>query len=191
MVRAFIAVEVSPALREKIDAALQPLKRLHSGIRWVETENLHLTLRFLGEIEDEQVRTLEELMQARFRGATAPSVRLAGIGRFPEGGSNPRVLWVGVHGDIHLVRSLWERAQTCAKELGLGEDDHAFTPHITIGRVKTRDNIDRVLKELQLLKSAEFGSQTFDPVVLFQSVLSRAGPAYTPLYTISLADRTV
>lgn len=183
MVRAFIAVEISDEPRRKIIQAVEPLKRGLSGVKWVEPENLHLTLRFLGDVEDEDIARLEEIMKARFTGAAAPIVQLRKIGNFP------RVIWVGLEGDLNGLRSLWERAQTSARELGLGPDDHGFSPHVTIARIKESGVIGKLRKRLEPLAASDFGSMTVERVVLFQSRLSPEGPTYTPLFDVKLRWR--
>jgi len=180
MVRAFIAVEISDAARQKIVQATEPLQRGLEGVKWVDRENLHLTLRFLGDIEPDDVALLEDIMKARFRGAAGPSIQLKRIGHFP------RVVWVGIEGDLAGLRSLWERAQTSARELGLGPDDHGFSPHVTIARIKEPGAIAKLKKRLEPVSESDFGSMTIGRVALFESRLSPNGPTYVPLYDVAL-----
>jgi 2'-5' RNA ligase len=180
MVRAFIAVEISDEIRSRIVAAVEPIQRGLDGIKWVDRENLHLTLRFLGEIEESDVELLQDIMKARFSGAPAPLIHVRKIGNFP------RVIWAGIEGDLARLRSLWERAQTSARELGLGPDDHGFSPHVTIARIKESGVVTKLKKRLEPLAASDFGAMTVNRVVLFQSRLSPHGPTYAPLFDVLL-----
>ena len=175
--RAFIGVEFSEEIRARIDRAIEPLRPIQ-GVKWVEAQNLHLTLRFLGEIDGEQA--IQSAMASRFKGAAAPLVQVRNFGAFPERG-DPRVVWVGIGGQVAGLKDLWERAQTCARDVGLGEDDHGFSPHVTVGRVKERG------VRLPAIPPADFGEETLSKVILFESRLSPQGPAYVERFAVALA----
>ncbi len=180
MVRAFIAVEISPEVRKRVEESLEPLRRRFPDLKWVQSENLHLTLRFLGEIEESQAKDLEALMTERFKNLGPVALQLRTVGKFPDHGTAVRVVWIGVEGDVQGLKSLWERAQACAREIGLEKDDHGFSPHITVARTRASN------QRISGLGPAEFGTTTVDRVILFQSELSPKGPAYTPLFEVPL-----
>jgi 2'-5' RNA ligase len=181
MVRAFLAVEIPEEIRRRIEEHLAPLRRADLGVKWVDRGNLHLTLRFLGELEEAEIARLKEAVSTRLAGAPRPRVTLAGIGRFPEKGRDIRVIWAGLRGDLASLKSLWERAQASARDIGLERDEHGFSPHVTVGRVKSRDHLETLRTRLEALASGEFGEHVVDRVVLFESRLSSAGPAYTEI----------
>lgn len=190
MVRAFMAIEISGEIRRRIDEALRPLRALAPGVKWVDPENFHLTLRFLGELPEADVESIRSLMKARFEGAPAPAFRVVNIGKFPEHGHGVKVIWAGLQGELKALRSLWERAQTCARELGLQKDEHDFSPHVTVGRVRTPGDTDALGRKLLGFGPVEFGAMTAGRVVLFQSTLQPQGPVYTPIFSVPLPGPT-
>lgn len=173
MIRAFIAVELPEPLRREVAAFQSELKSSGSDVKWVEMENLHLTLKFLGDIEETQVASLKDgfagLHLSPFK------IHLEGIGAFPKT-TTPRVIWVGVNeGKEKLV----ELAQAVEKE-------RPFSPHLTIGRVRSQEHLAPLIKQLQ---TAEFRAKTaaeIGKLTLFQSTLGPRGPVYTPLAEIPL-----
>jgi 2'-5' RNA ligase len=189
--RVFVAVVPPPEVRQKLAAFMEPLRRKHPSVKWVPTENLHLTLRFFGEIDDDDARRVGELTQ-QVSMLTAPfKVRLAGAGQFPPRG-RPHVYWVGVNkglGELAELARLLERAYKGAK---LGETDKPLKPHLTIGRTPHH----RKGRAAQAVgKLPDLGGLTFDSgefmvreVCVVKSELSSRGPAYTPLVVARLVS---
>lgn len=185
MIRAFIAVELPDALRQEVASLQNDLQSAGADIKWVETNNLHLTLKFLGNIEEAQVPALKEALETATRPLTPFTLHLEGIGAFPRT-TSPRVVWVGVtEGEKPLVELAQAVGNACSG-LGFPAEDRPFSAHLTIGRVRSRDRLAPLIKKLQV---AEFRGGTPAPigkVILFQSTLSPHGPAYTPLAEIPL-----
>jgi 2'-5' RNA ligase len=193
-VRVFIAVDVGDAVRReaarvvstlqmKLEAAKTPPK-----VVWVKPAALHVTIRFLGEVEPAEVERIAPLLAAPI--AVAPfEVRWRGIGTFPNN-RHPRALWLGViNGATQLAAieaEVAKRLTGAAVEL----DDRALLPHLTLGRVKMAGaGIDWP----KLLQSAEVKNATsfIDRVTLYQSKLSQYGPHYTELVSAPLIDQQI
>ncbi len=173
--RAFIAVELSEAVRAEVARLQETLRSAGADVKWVEPENLHLTLKFLGEIDESRVAQVEEALRSAVSPFRSFSFRLEGVGAFPRVNS-PKVLWVGVgEGKPKLA------------ELGAAVEKRcAFSPHLTIGRVRSGAGLAQLIQQLE---AAEFRASVSTPaekLVLFQSTLSSHGSIYTPLREILL-----
>lgn len=183
--RAFIAVEMSGAAREAVARLQERMKAAGADVSWVKPENLHLTLKFLGEIGEERVQGLVETLSSSLLHLPPFTFTLEGAGAFPRP-DRPKVLWAGIgEGKETLLRLAREVEAVCGR-CGFPAEERPFSPHLTIGRVRSMRGLDRLAEELQ--GTAFQGEKTeAREIVLFQSVLSpHGGPAYTPLAELPL-----
>jgi 2'-5' RNA ligase len=185
--RLFLALELPPTVRDEIRRAQSELKGSHTGWRWVRPENVHLTLRFLGEVDrseaDRHLPRWREVAQ-RCSGGT---FRVEGAGVFPPRG-RPRVLWTGIL-DPDPARFLDDLAATlesAARDLGFPAESRPFRAHLTIGR-SGRGGRATVPGPQDI---GPLGEVAVEEVVLFRSELRREGAVYTVLDRFPLsADR--
>lgn len=185
MTRAFIAVELPESVRQEVAALQADFKSSSADVKWVEAANLHLTLKFLGDIEEHQVSSLKETLGAALRDLTSFDIHLEGIGAFPKT-TFPRVIWVGINqGEKQLVELANRVEQACAG-LGFPKEERPFSAHLTIGRVRSKEHLAPFIKKLQLAEFRAGATAPITRVVLFQSTLSPKGPTYTPLAEIPL-----
>jgi 2'-5' RNA ligase len=171
--RTFLAVEIPCSIRRKIETLIKGLQQENLPIKWVTYENLHITLKFLGEIDENQKKDITLLMN-KINKYEHFSVNLSSIGCFPNA-QRPRVLWVGVEkGKDELTQIATDLDQTFVN-LGFREEKR-FHAHVTIGRTRKPCNIHDVLGE-------EFKSKIFpvDAIVLFKSILTPQGAVYQVL----------
>ena len=187
--RLFIAIELSKSLRDAIHALMEKLKVAdsHASIRWVSYSDLHLTLKFLGEVPRENIASVEEAMKAAAEDKKAFELSLSATGVFPNE-QRPGVFWVGVKDDS---QSLTELAKSVIKECssrGFSEETRPFSPHITVGRSRERADVKELTKIASILKYANLRneSQIIDHIVLMWSQLTPRGPIYTPLSVSTL-----
>ncbi|MBI3333844.1 MAG: RNA 2',3'-cyclic phosphodiesterase [Candidatus Omnitrophica bacterium] len=181
--RAFIAVELPDALRQEVAAFQSELGSSGADVKWVEAGNLHLTLKFLGETGENQVGPLKEGLISAALQLSPFTVSLEGIGAFPST-TNPRVVWVGVaQGKEELIRLAQTVEQSCSR-LGFAPEERPFSPHLTIGRLRSRERLAPLIKKLQVAELRGGTSTRVDRLILFQSTLSPQGPTYTPLADI-------
>jgi 2'-5' RNA ligase len=158
---------------------LKRLRQTNAAVKWVEPENLHLTLKFLGEVPEEQIEAIVEALRAIAQ-ATAPfPFTVKGVGGFPDL-RRPRVLWVGVEPTPPLMR-LQQIVEQAMERLGFPPEERAYHPHITLGRVKAMAGLEKVRAVLSEYASVTFGSVPAKHLTLFRSDLSREGPTYTPI----------
>ncbi len=148
MIRAFIAVDLPAAVRQEVGSLQSELRTSGADIKWVGVENLHLTLKFLGDIEENQVQTLTEALHPIMGTTALFALQLEGVGAFPKM-TSPRVLWVGVtDGQQETVRLAQTVEQTCT-QLGFPSEDKPFSPHLTIGRVRSLRQVGSLIKRLE------------------------------------------
>lgn len=132
--RAFIAINLPDLERVQLHASLAPLRALSLPVRWLPPESLHITLKFLGEIDDAQVARVEEVLAQVAAEITAFDIEAGGVGAFPNL-SRPRVWWVGVRGHVGLMHT-HSALESALPSAGHRREERPFSPHITIGRTK-------------------------------------------------------
>jgi RNA 2',3'-cyclic 3'-phosphodiesterase len=188
VVRAFIAVEISPTTIARITAAIGDLKRKLSAIRWVAPENFHLTLKFLGDVETHQVDAIGNALEPALTPFPRCTINAKGLGVFP-GLRQPKVLWAGFTSD-ELAR-LTARIDAALSPLGFPVESRGFTPHLTIGRWRhVERRVDDLKEELARWRDYDFGATRVDRVILFQSVLKPTGAVHSKLKVIELNDQS-
>lgn len=184
--RCFIAVDVEEAqLLDAIAEAQRRLKSTGADLKLVERENLHITLRFLGEIPPSLAEAIGELI--RESGFKPFRVSFRGVGAFPNI-NRPRVIWIGVSEGADELKRLHARIEKGLIGLGLRGEDRPFTPHLTIARVRSGRNLDRLAMALESLLDIEFGSLIVSSVRLKRSTLTPRGPIYTTLAESALYE---
>lgn len=187
--RAFIAVEIPPAIQQAIHSETESLRRALGSelVRWVPCQNLHLTLKFLGDISSANVNMLEEMLTAEAGRVSAFSIRASGLGSFPTP-KRARVLWVGLHAPAGLA-ALQHGIESAAAKLGYEAEQRPFSPHLTIGRVRqqvTASDQQAISKALERTHVGDLGEAEISSVYLYKSDLNRDGAVYTRLFSASL-----
>ena len=169
--RAFISLPVAAHVVEKIVACQQALaEQVGDAVRWTPAEQIHLTLQFLGNISATES---EEIARCLAPLATNLGLRAQGLGAFPSL-RNPRIIWVGLAGDIDELKAL----QAAVEHATGRKENRAFHPHLTIGRVREGR---KVKAELDDWTDKEFGEWSVRELLLMQSKLSPAGAAHSVL----------
>jgi len=184
--RAFIAINLDDSIREAIEKSAVPLKNLRAKIKWVEKENLHLTLRFLGEVKPEIIPEVGQALKRSCRGVAPFEISLRGMGSFPESGV-PRIVWVALENGLEKVRALAESLKKELSGLPVKSEQRAFKAHITIGRVKRIADVSAFRSEIKGLRELFLGSQTITSIQLMESRLSASGPHYSVIGETALA----
>ncbi len=183
-IRTFLAIELPAKLKQDADKLIVKLKSENSEIRWVRAANLHFTLRFLGDIEQDQVPILADKMKANLTELKPFPLKLSGLGCFPNM-KRPRVIWLGGDGDLEALNKLAYQVESACRECGFGKADKPFSAHLTIGRIKNPRGLEPFIEHISKIK---FESDSFDvsEVVVFKSDLSPRGPTYTALAKVGL-----
>ncbi len=185
--RAFIAIDIEePSIVQKLVWLRDLFVQTGAPMKPVEDQNLHLTLRFLGEIpagliEDIYMNVLSRLQFKRFR------MRLAGVGAFPSP-TRPRVIWVGVREGSDVLQRLYREIESGLRRLGFRPEREEFVPHVTLARIKGSRNIDKVVKLLNEYADFEIGEVIVESVRLKQSILTPRGPIYRTLREVRAVE---
>lgn len=183
--RLFIAIGLPPPARDVLAAVQRELATSGADVTWSRPENIHLTLKFLGDTPDNAIRQLALTLNAVARQGAAHLCRLGNVGAFPNS-NRPRVLWVGLDEPTGELVALQQRIDEATADLA-GADPRPFTPHLTLGRTRSTRHADRLAA---LLDGYELTSSLDIPiseVLLMSSVLGRGGPAYTTLHRSPLS----
>ena len=177
-IRTFIAFEVLPVIISLLQKVQQELKLLKLRVRWVRPENIHLTLKFLGDIDPGGIDKIGAAMAEAVIGSSPLKLAVSGIGVFP-GTKRPRVIWLGLGGDIRSLLALQSRLEEKLVGVGFPKDKRSFKAHLTLGRIKQAANpavIRQMISEYASLSSDEF---TCNQVILFKSDLKPSGAVHS------------
>jgi RNA 2',3'-cyclic 3'-phosphodiesterase len=179
--RTFLAVETSSAVRASVAELIDTLSQSPANVKWVETDNLHLTLKFLDEVRVDEIPRICEAVARGVAGAEPFLLEIFGVGAFPNAG-RPRTIWLGARGGGEQMIALHQLVETALGEIGFRKEHRRFQPHLTIGRVRYGGAEAAALGDL-LWEHAQFevGTVSVREVVVFSSQLDRAGPVYTVL----------
>lgn len=191
MLRVFIALDLPDALRAELETVSLRLQRRLAGapLRWVAAESMHLTLQFLGDIEQEQVSPLELRLRTAAAEFAAFDVRLTELGVFPNL-RRPRILWAGLQAPDSLA-VLQRAIEAHMAELGFAREDRPFTPHLTLARAHRDAQPAQLAGLAAALKAEQLTplAARLDELVLFRSQLNRGGAVYNPLIRIRLREK--
>lgn len=186
-VRAFIAIEMPQTVVDIVRQSQQALQRGGIHMRWVRPENVHLTLRFLGDIPTDAIEGIRSALEHLVAEVTSFSLQIKGAGVFP-GASRPRVVWLGLGGQINLLEELYRRLTSLLSEQGFPAEKRPFRGHLTIGRARGRIDAARLRSLMEELKDVESRFFSADRICLFKSDLRPGGAVYTPLVQVRTGE---
>ena len=185
-IRAFIAAEIDDGLRERLAGIIARLHAADARVKWVRPENLHWTVKFLGEVSLLETGAIAEAA-ARVCARHRPfEGRITGVRAFPPGRRLRMVAAAMDEGG--LMAALWDDLEPAMEEFGIAPDGRGFKAHLTMGRIKGSRNLEALQELLRPLETQELGECFFEEVTLFQSELGRSGPTYTALARIPLGS---
>jgi RNA 2',3'-cyclic 3'-phosphodiesterase len=186
-IRTFIAVDLAGSVRDRLKALQEKLGREGSGVRWTAPANMHLTLLFLGEVEQLDVVKICRTVRARARKHEPFAVDVDGIGAFPNL-RRPKILWAGITEGVEPLRALHADLEDGLLDLGCyRREERAYSPHLTLGRLTQESQADAWGPILT--KHAEWhgGTTDVDEVLVMASDLRRDGPQYSVMGRAPLA----
>ena len=177
---------MSDPLHEALDALQADLRAAAGPVSWVKPGNIHLTLKFLGEVSPTREGAVREAMGEAVAGVSPFTLRAGGSGVFP-GERNPRVLWVGLRAGGPEAAALAARVEAACAARGFPREDRPFRAHLTLGRVRARTGLEATMRRLQAHAGEDLGEMSAERVVLFESGLHPAGAIHTHRHEVSLA----
>ncbi len=180
--RTFIAVEIQHGLADKIyEFILKSKQQIKSNkISWVKKENLHITLKFLGEASDKEVEVVRDVLNEVVKNFSKFSFFVKDIGVFPNI-RNARVIWLGIEDEKNNLSLLSKIINEELLRKGLQKENKDFVSHITIGRIKNLANSSEIEKYIHNNLGLNFGENTTEFITFFQSILKPEGPIYLPI----------
>ncbi len=191
LLRTFIAVDISPAIQKAIQHNVDNLRKaIGDSVRWVPAHNIHVTLKFLGDVSSANVEPLTQMLRAEADSCPAFEITVGGLGSFPNS-KRARVLFIGIQAPAEL-ESLQRGIESAVVRLGYESDARPFSPHLTVGRVREhvsasdQQQIRRILEETKI---DSLGTARVDSVHLYKSELKPGGSVYTKLYSAPLQTK--
>ena len=184
-IRTFIAFELPEKIITFISKVQKDLQSRGLKVKWVRPQNIHLTLKFLGNINETDTEIVGKAIRESANGYSPISLTTKGIGVFPNI-KRPRVIWIGITGQTKQLISLQKGLDEKLDAIGFPKDNRPFKGHLTLARVKGRINPQRLIDAIKYY--SEFESETFiaDNIYLFKSDLKSSGAVYTKLMSIAL-----
>lgn len=186
-IRSFLAFELAPHIKETLEDLLKDITPRLQEIRWVPLENIHLTVLFLGDVEESQLDPISHAIEGVARKYGQFKMRITGLGIF-GGIKRPRVLWVGMDGDVERMGYFKASLEKALSKFGIKLEERPYKPHLTLGRFKEHFKETGQLQEiLETFKSLGDREQIFEEVCLFKSQLTPKGSIYTKLFSFRLS----
>lgn len=187
--RTFIAIDFPKEILEKISRIITFLQSqtTEKALKWVETDIMHLTLKFIGEISEDAVRDVQTIMRHTLQWQNAFEISIGGLGMYPNH-TNPRVVWLGISAEKTLF-DIQKNLDLALQKINIPSEKRGFIPHLTIARLRKSTDVKtiRLIGEtLSQFKVDSLGTVLINEIRLYQSQLTPTGPIYTPLLTIPL-----
>ena len=187
--RAFIAIDLPESIKSFLSDVQEALKLYGFRVKWVRPQNIHLTLKFLGDTATADADKIAEAMTLAARNCPIVSLKAKGIGVFPNA-RRPRVIWAGLNGQLETLAKLQQTLDVHLADLGFARDTRAFKSHLTLGRVKGKIASDRMKAAIDKLEEFESESFETDQIILFKSELRPTGAVYTKVQAIAFQGQS-
>jgi len=184
--RIFICIEVPTSIKQRIEKLQQDLRTLNEPISWTRPDNVHLTLKFLGDVKSSRLPKITAACESAVHGLTEFEIEVTGAGCFPSARA-PRVFWIGLHDASSCLKKLHERIEDELAREGFEREGRGFSPHLTIGRARDPRKAGVVAERLIVIG---FEPEWFQArkVIVMRSQLNPKGSIYTPQAVIGLEE---
>lgn len=185
-VRLFVALNPGDEIRKKLESVITGLRgSLRGSISWVRPENIHLTLKFIGEVDAERIPAIDSCLTRAARHGIAFGFEVEGLGCFPDS-ARPRVLWAGLRGYSDALPGLAAGIESELTSVGIPRERRRFSPHLTLARIRRVDDGPALQRVLDAYEEQFFGECWVRSFQLMESRLGRGGASYTELagYTV-------
>ncbi|MFH0763824.1 MAG: RNA 2',3'-cyclic phosphodiesterase [Candidatus Omnitrophota bacterium] len=184
--RTFIAIELSDEIKDTLAQIQSHLKYAGADVKWVEKDNIHLTLKFLGEIDEKKCEKVKAVLDEIAKSVKPFEISIKDIGAFPKM-EFPRVIWVGLDKGAKESTELAAKVDESLSKLGFDRGTRPFAAHLTVGRVRSPKNKEALKEKIMGCGERVTGNEEISSVILFQSTLTPAGSIYTKLYEAKFA----
>jgi len=174
-VRLFVALDLTQEIRDALREPMETLQPLAKTARWARPEGMHVTLKFIGHVDATKLDAIRAAL-ATVRSDAPVEMRVRGIGFFPDV-RRPRVLWCGIEASANLAR-LAADTERVLEPLGIPREERAFSPHLTLARLKDSHGLNKLVQAAAEMKSRDFGSTRATQFHLFESLTKPSGAEY-------------
>ena len=181
--RAFLAIDIDEDLKAKIYKVIKEFKQIDANIKYVDLENLHLTLKFFGDIDTEGIDLLSSKISNVVNDFDSFKIKIKGCGAFPNT-KRIKVIWLGLEDD-EIVKMLHDELDKEFVKLGF-DKDKKFSSHLTIGRMKSAKGKNKVKSTIEEFEEVDIGEMSVDKIILKKSTLTPQGPIYEDLEIFEL-----
>jgi 2'-5' RNA ligase len=182
-VRTFIALNLDGSLLESIKKVIEKLASSKAGVKWVAPQNVHLTLKFLGNVEEARLPDIYAACERAASGSEPMELEIRQLGCFPNS-KRPRVVWLGIEKDSEALIQLQNKVEHELELVGFPSENRKFTAHLTIGRVKGQQGISKLCQLIEEENNIFVGSMRADNFSVMKSRLLPSGPIYSELKAI-------
>ncbi len=179
--RIFIAVDLDDAVRDRLAQAVRDLVAPDSRVRWVARDNMHVTMKFLGDLDDALLADACRAVRDVAAGLAPAEFAVRGVECIPPAGKTLRMFWAGVEDASGALGEAHAAIEPALASMGLAPDERRFRPHVTLGRVKSARSADRLRQAASRWQDEAFGHVRAGEIVVYGSELTPSGPIYTPL----------
>jgi len=184
-IRTFIAAEIPNEIREQLWKLRAEFSNTAPEVRWVRKEGIHLTLKFLGDVEETKIKDIQNELSEAVKNSGKIYAEIKSLGAFPKA-ATARVIWVGVSGELEKIKELWTKVETVMDKFGFEREKRDFVPHITLGRIKNPRLNRKLAEKISEMTEREFGRFEIKDIVIFKSQLLPQGAVYSELARIVL-----
>lgn len=188
-IRCFIAIEIPDAIQTLLISAQEELNRSVRGASWVKRGNIHLTLKFLGDVAPNQISTIKDSIEQVANARSPFSLEIGGIGTFPNL-TRPRIIWAGVKTGVDEVISISNEIDAGLSQHGYEREEKPFRPHLTLARLKRRINLKPFVDVFHQYDTINGATLIVNQIQVVESQLRQSGAVYTPLETCRFNSRS-
>lgn len=187
-IRSFLAFSLPAEFRGVIEGVLPDFREASRDVKWVRPERVHLTVVFLGSLPEDSLEGVKQAAAEACTGVAPFRLAVRGTGFFPNA-RRPRVVWLGLEGEIERMGVLRDTLQVALESFGIQRETRPFRPHLTLGRFRKQGRMNRSLEEA-MARHQDVSSPecTLSELVLFRSELRRTGAVYTALERFPLKE---
>ncbi len=183
-IRTFICFELADSIKKELAALQSALSAISRSVRWSKPDGIHLTLKFLGDVDESMLDDIDNAVKSAAEGIEPFLIEIAGVGAFPNF-KRPAVYWVGIEESSGALLKMQQNIENELQKMGFAKERRTFSPHLTIGRVKSQEGLKEINKTLQ---QAQLPRMTLiaNEIIVMKSVLQPGGAHHTPLSVVKL-----
>lgn len=185
-IRAFIAIELTAEIKNQLGILIEQLKTSRADVKWVSPTNIHLTLKFLGDVPEKKLPSVHEALAGLLKNHPAFSLSLEHLGAFPTL-RHPRIIWVGINKGADESTAIATAIDNCLCGFCINKETRPFSAHITLGRVRSGKNLSALATALTTISVPRSSQQNVPAITFFKSTLTPHGPIYDAIKNYPLA----